>query len=146
MNLEIALRRDNEVTILDLSGRMRAGADIVKFRQALKALVGEGRLAVVANLEKIGRIDSSGLGELIAGFVTLEKNGGKLKLLNLNESVVELMVMTKLLTVFEVFEDEGEAVRSFGLNITKADAVSVAAAAGDSFGDEPEGRPAGDQV
>ncbi|HUF05271.1 MAG TPA: STAS domain-containing protein [Aridibacter sp.] len=132
MKLEVALRRDKDVTIVDLSGRMRAGSDIINFRQALKVLVGEGRLAVVVNLEKIGRIDSSGLGELIAGFTTLEKSGGKLKLLNLSDSVVELMMMTKLLTVFEVFEDEGEAVRSFDLKGGQPDAVSKAAAAGNS--------------
>lgn len=131
MKLEMEFRNDGEITIIDLKGRMRAGTDIVDFRRAVKRLADEGRMSVVVNLKDVGRVDSSGLGELIAGYSTMERSGGKLKLLNLNDSVVELMMMTKLLTVFEVFEDETEAIQSFGTESGSPE-IKQAAAAGTS--------------
>ena len=132
MKLEMDFRSNGDVTIIDLSGRMRAGADIVEFRHAVKRLVSEGSSSVVCNLQRVGRVDSSGLGELIAGYATMERNGGKMKLLNLNDSILELMMMTKLLTVFEVFEDETEAVESFRVAPETPERSSAAAAnAGD---------------
>lgn len=128
--MELRIRNEGEVTIIDLSGKMRAGEDIKIFRHEVKRLVGEGRLSVLVNLKQIGRVDSSGLGELIAGYATLGRSGGTLKLLNLTDSVVELMMMTKLLTVFEVFEDEDQAVRSFGPAGTKERRTFTAAAGG----------------
>ena len=68
---------------------------------------------MLLNLAKVTGIDSSGLGSLVAAHATLEKNGGEMKLLNLNDRVTELMMITKLLTVFDVFDNEGEAVASF---------------------------------
>ena len=76
-------------------------------------LVQEGKKNVVLNLESVTRIDSSGLGELIASFATLEKNGGTLKLVKMPSRVTELMTITKLLTVFDIFENEDDACASF---------------------------------
>lgn len=112
-NLNITERHNQTVTILDLSGSIRIGDDPIKFRTALRVIANEGKKNILLNMADISYIDSSGLGELVAGFVAVRKNGGNLKLLNLTKRINELMVITKLLTVFEVFESEAEAVESF---------------------------------
>jgi anti-sigma B factor antagonist len=111
--LTIAERHYKTVTILDLAGKIRIGDGNIKLRAALRLLVESGKKNILLNLADVSHIDSSGLGELVAGFVSLEKNDGQLKLLNLNYRVRELMLMTKLLTIFDVFENEDEAVASF---------------------------------
>ena len=112
-NLNITERRSEPVVILDLQGKIRLGEGNLELHQALRLLVEKGEKKILLNLKEVSNIDSSGLGELIAGYATLQKNGGDLKLLNLTERVSELMMITKLLTVFEVFEDETQAVESF---------------------------------
>ena len=111
--LTIIQRHHQDVTILDLAGNVKIGEDIVKLRQALRILVTEGEKKILLNLAGISLIDSSGLGELVAGYISLQKIGGELKLLNLTTRVSELMMITKLLTVFDSFEDEDEAIKSF---------------------------------
>jgi anti-sigma B factor antagonist len=111
--LKITKRQNTNVTILDLWGKVQIGESSIKLRTSLRGLIQEGEKNILLNLAKVSQIDSSGLGELVAGFVSLEKNGGKLKLLNLTDRVSELMMITKLLTVFEVYENEEEAVNSF---------------------------------
>ena len=113
-NLNITERRSGNVTVLDLRGNIRLGESNVELHDILKFLVEKGERRVLLNLANVTYIDSSGLGELVAGFTTLQKSGGELKLLRLTERVHELMVITKLLTVFEVFDNEQEAVDSFG--------------------------------
>lgn len=112
-NLNIIERQNQNVTILDLAGNLRIGDDVTKIRTALRGIIGSGKKNVLLNMAGIIYIDSSGLGELVAGYVGLQRNGGELKLFNLTERVSELMVITKLLTVFAVFNSEAEAVRSF---------------------------------
>ena len=112
-NLTITERRNGSVTVLDLSGNIRLGEGNIELHNILRFLVEKGERKVLLNLAQVTYIDSSGLGELVAGYTTLQKNGGELKLLNLTERVNELMVITKLLTVFDVFENEPEAVNSF---------------------------------
>ena len=112
-NLSIKERFNRTVTILDLTGNIKMGDDVIKLKTALRVIVKEGKNNVLLNMADISYIDSSGLGELVAGFFTLQKNGGELKLLHLTARVSELMVITKLLTVFEAFELEEEAVNSF---------------------------------
>ncbi len=112
-NLAITERRNGPVTVLDLSGNIRLGEGNIELHNILRLLVEKGERKVLLNLANVTYIDSSGLGELVAGYTTLQKNGGELKLLNLTERVNELMVITKLLTVFDVFENEADAVRSF---------------------------------
>jgi anti-sigma B factor antagonist len=112
-NLNITERRSDSVVILDLEGKIRLGAGNLELHQALRALVENGEKKILLNLADVSNIDSSGLGELIAGYATLQKNGGDLKLVNLTGRVSELMMITKLLTVFEVFENEALAIESF---------------------------------
>lgn len=101
------------VVILDLVGKLRIGEETRDVRTQIKALSEAGVKRIILNLDKVTEIDSSGLGELSSAYTTLARNGGQVKLLNLNPRVFQLMSMTKLLTVFEAYEDEDEAVESF---------------------------------
>ena len=101
------------VTILDLSGKLGLGESNRQLHGFIKRLVSEGKGQIVINLEKITHIDSSGLGELVSGYATLKSNDGELKLSNLNDRVTDLMTITKLYTVFEIFNDELDAIDSF---------------------------------
>ena len=112
-NLTITERRNGSVTVLDLSGNIRLGEGNIELHNILRFLVEKGERRVLLNLAEVIYIDSSGLGELVAGYTTLQKNGGELKLLHLTDRVNELMVITKLLTVFDVFDSEQEAINSF---------------------------------
>lgn len=111
--LDITQRHNANVAILDLSGKVLIGESSIKFRTSLRQLMHEGEKNILLDLADISHIDSCGLGELVAGFVSAEKNGGEMKLLHLTERINELMMITKLLTVFEVFENEEIAVNSF---------------------------------
>lgn len=113
-NLNIKQRRSDSVVILDLQGKIKLGENNLELHQTLRRLVEDGEKKILLNLAGVSSIDSSGLGELIAGYATLQKNGGDLKLLNLTERVSEIMMITKLLTVFDAFDDETQAIRSFG--------------------------------
>jgi len=112
-NLNISERRSQSVTILDLKGNIRIGEGNIELHNILRLLVEKGEKKILLNLADVSYIDSSGLGELVAGYTTLQKAGGEMKLLNLTKRVTELMVITKLLTVFEIFDNETEAVESF---------------------------------
>jgi len=112
-NLNITERRSGSVTVLDLQGNIRLGEGNIELHNILRFLVEKGERRILLNLADVSYIDSSGLGELVAGFATLQKNGGELKILHLTGRVHELMVITKLLTVFEVFDNEQEAINSF---------------------------------
>ena len=112
-NLNITERRSGSVTVLDLQGNIRLGEGNIELHNILRFLVEKGERRILLNLADVSYIDSSGLGELVAGFATLQKNGGELKILHLTGRVHELMVITKLLTVFEVFDNEQEAIDSF---------------------------------
>lgn len=111
--LGIATRRVNGITILDLSGNIRMGDDAVALRTEIRGLVQKGERRVLLNMGNVSYIDSSGLGELVAGFVALKRAGGELRLFQLTQHVSELMVITKLLTVFAVLDEEADAVKSF---------------------------------
>jgi anti-sigma B factor antagonist len=121
-NLSITQRRSDSVVILDLQGKIRLGEGNLELHQTLRRLVEEGEKKILVNLSDVSNIDSSGLGELIAGYATLQKNGGDLKLLNLTERVSEIMMITKLLTVFDAFDDEAQAIRSFDSETIEASA------------------------
>ena len=118
-DLTITKRPVGGVVILDLAGKIRLGEGNIDLHRSLRSLVEQNETKVLLNLADVSTIDSSGLGELVAGYTTLEKNGGELKLLNLTERVTELMVITKLLTVFDVYEDEAIALASFKPDIEK---------------------------
>ena len=111
--LNITKRRVGGVVILDLDGKIALGETNRSLHEALRELGESNQKNVMVNLAKVTAIDSSGLGELVAGYASLERSGGKMKLLNLSPRITELMTITKLFTVFDVFEDEAEAVESF---------------------------------
>ncbi|HVE58796.1 MAG TPA: STAS domain-containing protein [Pyrinomonadaceae bacterium] len=112
-NLIITERRSGSVTVLDLKGNIRLGEGNIELHNILRFLVEKGERRVLLNLAEVSYIDSSGLGELVAGYTTLQKHQGELKLLHLTVRVRELMVITKLLTVFDVYDSETEAINSF---------------------------------
>lgn len=112
--LNISERQAGDVTILDLDGKIVIGEDSVgALRKAMRHLVDEGKEKILLNLKRVGYIDSSGIGELVSSYTTIDKNGGQLKLINLTERARELLTITKLLTVFDVYEAESEALNSF---------------------------------
>jgi anti-sigma B factor antagonist len=102
-----------DVTVVDVAGRITLGEGSSALRETLKEIVGKGQKNILLNLGEVSYIDSSGIGELVSGFTTVTNAGGKLKLLNLNKRVKDLLQITKLYTVFDVHEDEAHAVRSF---------------------------------
>lgn len=118
-NLTINERRNDKVIILDLEGNIRLGEGSIEFRQLIQQLVRNGERNILLNLARVTYIDSSGLGELVSGFTSLQKFNGDLKLLHLTRRVNELMTITKLLTVFEVYDNEAEALRSFKPDFAK---------------------------
>lgn len=108
-------RRVGSVTVLDLGGEIRTGGSRVALHDAIAGLLEEGRNQILLNLAGLSSIDASGLGELITIHVALHENGGRLKLLHLTRALREMMTMTKLLTVFDVYENEAEALACFSV-------------------------------
>jgi anti-sigma B factor antagonist len=113
MALEIHRREREGVTILDMKGRITVGPEAGALREAVGSAVADGITQLVLNLEHVDFIDSTGLGALVMCSTTMRKAGGTVKLLNLNRRNIELLVMTKLTTVFETYNDETDAVNSF---------------------------------
>lgn len=111
--LNISERQAGDVTILDLSGKITIGEGSVALRTTIRRLLGEGKNKILLNLGSVGYIDSSGIGELVSSFTAVNKESGQLKLLNLTQKIQDLLAITKLLTVFDVFDDEGEALGSY---------------------------------
>lgn len=111
--LQIQQRSNDEVAILDLAGRLTMGQDSVTLREKVRTLLADGSKRILVNLEGVSYVDSAGLGELVSAFATAKREDASLKLLNLTERVHDLLQMTKLLTIFETFETEEAAVRSF---------------------------------
>jgi len=116
-SVKITERQVGKVSILDMEGDIRIGGSRIALRDAIRSLITQGQTQVLVNLARVERIDSCGLGELVSSFVTLTNGGGKIKLLNLSQRVLEVMTITKLLTVFDVFENEQKAVESFDLGV-----------------------------
>jgi anti-sigma B factor antagonist len=113
MSLKINVRESGDVLILDLNGRITLGEEAASLRDTLKEQVDSGRKNILLNLAEVSYIDSSGLGQLVGSFATVTSRGGQLKLLNLQKRLHELMQVTKLITVFEVYATEAAALRSF---------------------------------
>ena len=112
INLYINQRRVADVTILDLKGRERMRGAMA-LHESIRCLAGEGKIQVLLDLAWVKHIDSGALGELVSSHVTLDEKGGALKLMHMTESVHELMTLTKLLTVFDIYDGEPEALASF---------------------------------
>jgi anti-sigma B factor antagonist len=101
------------VTVIDATGRITLGEGASTFRDTVRDLASKGDKKILLNLSDVTYIDSSGIGELVSGFTTVTNHGGVLKLLGLSKRVKDLLQITKLYTVFEVFDDESTAIRTF---------------------------------
>ncbi len=108
--MEINTRKVGKCKVMDCSGSITLGPATAALREAIREAVKDGTSKVVLNLGDVTYIDSAGIGELISGFVHVKNQGGRLPLLNLTKKISELLVIAKLLTVFDVFEDEGKAL------------------------------------
>lgn len=108
-----------EVIVLDLKGRLRLGGRTIELHKAIRTLVDEGKTQILLNLSGVTYIDSSGLGELVSGQVSVMNHGGVIKLAHLTERLHELMSISKLLTVFDVYDDETKALATFTGQILK---------------------------
>jgi len=113
VNLYINQRRAGNVIVLDLKGRVRIGGTSLALHRAIRCLADEGKTQILLNLAGVTHIDSTGLGELISSHITLRDKGGEIKLAHLTERLRELLVITKLLNVFDVYDDEPQALASF---------------------------------
>jgi anti-sigma B factor antagonist len=113
MPLTLESRDVGQVTILDMRGRITLGDEIEDLRSAVRNLVAKGQKKIILNLAEVDYIDSSGVGELVGCFTTVRNAGGELKLLNLSKKVHDVLQVTKLYTVFDIREDEFNAVKSF---------------------------------
>jgi anti-sigma B factor antagonist len=113
MSLEIQQRDREGVLILDLNGRLTVGPEVSIFRDRMQKLIDTGSRQIVLNLQQVDYIDSTGLGALVMCYTSLQRAGGNVKLLNLSRRGIQLLVMTKLTTIFEVFDDEQNAINSF---------------------------------
>ena len=111
--LDVSERHAGDVTILDLTGEVRLGDSSVALRDSTRKLADGGKKKILLNLADVKYIDSTGIGELIASYTTVTRQGGQLKLLNLTDRIQNLLVITKLLTVFDSYDDEAEALKSF---------------------------------
>ena len=111
--LSIKERQAGDVTVLDLDGKITIGEGSVALRSAVRRLVEENKKKILLNLAGVGYVDSSGIGELVSSFSSVSREGGQLKLLNLTQKIQDLLAITKLLTVFDVYEDESSAVSAF---------------------------------
>ena len=113
INLYINVRRVEDVTILDLKGRERIRGVTMALHESIRCLAREGKTQVLLDLAWVKHIDSDALGDLVSSHLTLDEKGGALKLMHMTESVHELMTITKVLTIFDVYDDEPEALASF---------------------------------
>ena len=111
--MKIEERRVGDVVILDLKGKITLGEGDELLKDKVNSLVNQGHRKILLNLGGVPYIDSAGLGEVVRTYTTVSRQGGSLKLLNLTKRITDLLSITKLLTVFETFESENEAVQSF---------------------------------
>jgi anti-sigma B factor antagonist len=113
MSLKLNTRQIGDVAVIDVSGRITIGEGSSVIRDAMRDLTTKGNKKILLNLGDVSYIDSLGIGELVAGFTSVANAGGMVKLLGLTKHVKDVLQITKLYTVFEVHDDEAQAVRSF---------------------------------
>jgi anti-sigma B factor antagonist len=113
MSATLSPRQVGDVTVIDVSGRITLGEGSSNLRDGIRALLTEGKKKILLNLGDVSYIDSSGIGELVSAYTSVTNQGGKLKLLNLTKRVRDLLQITKLYTIFDVFDAEATAIRSF---------------------------------
>jgi len=129
--LNIKERQAGDITILDMDGKITIGEGSVALRTAIRRLLEEGKKKILLNLRGVGYIDSSGIGELVSSFtaITKKETGGELKLLNLTQKLQDLLGITKLLTVFDVYDSESDALSHFKSGTETSGAATSGAAA-----------------
>jgi anti-sigma B factor antagonist len=111
--MDISERTSGTVTIIDLNGKLMLGDPTQRLHDKVNSLLQQGRKNIVLNLGEVAAVDSGGLGELVRTLTTMQKHGGSLKVANLPKRVQDLLVMTRLVTVFDTYEDETAALKSF---------------------------------
>lgn len=111
--MQIEERKTGDVVVLDLKGRVMLGEGDELLKDKVNSLLQQGSKKLILNLADVPYIDSAGLGEIVRTFTTVSRQGGTLKLLNLTKRITDLLAITKLLTVFDVYDSESEAVQSF---------------------------------
>jgi anti-sigma B factor antagonist len=121
INLYINERRAGDVTILDLKGRLRVGGNTLALHKSIRSLLVEKKILILLNLAGVTHIDSCGLGELVASQVSVENKGGEIKLFGLTVALRELLTVTRLLSVFDVYENEADAIQHFADNVSKTE-------------------------
>jgi anti-sigma B factor antagonist len=128
INLYINERQVGSVTVLDLKGRLRVGGNTVAFHKSIRSLILEQKLLILLNLTGVTFIDSCGLGEMVASQVSVENRGGKIKLVGLTETLRELFAGTRLLSVFETYENEADAIENFASDVRASEKSQLAIA------------------
>lgn len=113
MSMKATTRQVDHVSVVDLSGRITLGEGCSQLRELIRDMLAKGHKNILLNLGEVTYIDSSGIGELVSGFTAVSNQGGHLKLLNLTKKVHDLLQITKLLTVFDVHDDEAKAIASY---------------------------------
>jgi anti-sigma B factor antagonist len=111
--MQIDERTVGDVMVLDVKGKVTLGEGDEMLKDKVNSLVNQGNKKIVLNLAEVPYIDSAGLGEIVRTYTTVSRQGGSLKLLNLTKRITDLLSITKLLTVFETYDSESEAIRSF---------------------------------
>ncbi|HTG87704.1 MAG TPA: STAS domain-containing protein [Pyrinomonadaceae bacterium] len=111
--LNIRERQAGDVTVLDMDGKITIGEGSVTLRTSVRRLLEEGKKRILLNLAGVSYIDSSGIGELVSSYTATNKENGQLKLLNLTQKIRDLLTITKLLTVFDTYDSEADALNSF---------------------------------
>jgi len=111
--MKTKIRDVGNVRVLDLEGKITIGAGDVELRKQVEDAVTAGKVHLLLNLAGVSHIDSSGIGEMVGCFTTLTRKGGKMKLLNLTQKINDILQVTQLITVFDVFDNEAEAIASF---------------------------------
>ena len=111
--MQIAERESGTVTVLDLSGKITMGEDGTLLKDKLQSLLHQGKKNILFNLGQVSYVDSAGLGAIVSAYTTVTREGGSLKLSNVTKKLQDLLSITKLLTVFDTFDSEDEALRSY---------------------------------
>ena len=113
MSVKASTRQTGSVTVVDLSGQIKLGEGTAVLRDTVKDLLGKGQKKILLNLDDVNYIDSIGVGELVSAFTSVRNQGGELKLLHLTKKVRTVLEITRLYTVFDVRDDEAEAIAAF---------------------------------
>jgi anti-sigma B factor antagonist len=113
VDIKISTREVEDVSVVDICGRITLGEETSALRKTIRDLISKGKKKIVLNLADVSYIDSSGVGELVSGYTAVRHEGGELKLLNLTKKVHDLLQVTKLYTIFDIKDNEFMAIKSF---------------------------------